>query len=133
MKPDLEEERFEVHKWDHKQGKFVPADDPAAASKEPRGEVEVTSESARFLKGRIPWNWVVRAAQLGRNSLIIGLCLWRLKGATGKNTIFLSNSEVEPFQIDRAAKSRALRALEEAGLIAVKRQPGRWLIITLLN
>lgn len=133
MEPGLEQMPIEVHTWDREQGRFVPGGDPTPVQKEPYGQVEVRSEGARFLKGPVQWNWVARAAQLGRVPLIIGLCLWRLKGATGKKSVFLSNSELDPFHIDRAAKSRGLKALEQAGLIAVQRQRGRWPVITLLN
>jgi len=65
--------------------------------------------------------------------LEIGLCLWRLHGVRKKSSITLGNRELEPFGINRAAKSRGLAALEKAGLIAVNRKPGRWSAITLLT
>jgi hypothetical protein len=86
-----------------------------------------------FLKGPIPWEWIIRASALPGKALIVGLCLWRMKGATGKDTIRLSNRELAPFGIDRAAKSRAIAALEEAALIEVTRNCGRWSDITLLT
>jgi hypothetical protein len=66
-------------------------------------------------------------------ALVLGLCLWRLKGATQKDTVALSNRELKPLGIDRAAKSRGLAALEKAGLIKVERKPGRWSNITLVT
>src|ERR1043166_8983167 len=74
-----------------------------------------SGNSRTFLKGPIPWWWIIQAAELPGKALIVGLCLWRLRGATKKNVISLGNSELKPFRVDRAAKSRALSALEEGG------------------
>jgi DNA-binding MarR family transcriptional regulator len=47
--------------------------------------------------------------------------------------VSFGNSDLKPLGIDRASKSRALRALEKVGLIKVARQPGRFPKVTLLN
>ena len=65
---------------------------------------------------------IIVAANLPGKCLAIGLALWRLAGATKSMTIRLSNSEVAALGIDRNAKSRALRHLEQAGLITIERQ-----------
>ena len=88
---------------------------------------------SRFLRGPVPWDWVILADGLRGRALVVGLCLWRLAGATGSRTVTLANSELEPLGIDRAAKSRALRALEQAGLISIQRKAGRWSMVTLLE
>src|SRR3954471_13243617 len=72
--------------------------------------------TGRFLKGPVPWPWIVTAAALPGKALIVGLCLWRLAGATKNRTIFLGNADLALFGVDRAAKSRALAVLERAGL-----------------
>ena len=86
----------------------------------------------RFLKGPIPWSWIAAAAALPGQALLVGLCVWRLAGATNSRTVSFGNSDLKPLRIDRAAKSRALHALEQAGLIKVARQPSRFPKITLL-
>lgn len=96
-------------------------------------KIAMVHRGKRFLKGPVPWDWIIRAASLPGKALIVGLCLWRLKGATGKDSVRLGNGEAEPFGIDRAAKSRALRALERARLITVDRSDSRRLMITLLS
>ena len=118
----------QAHRWDAERGSFVPVGDLV----ETRTRF-ARSRGARFLKGPIPWDWMIRASQLPGKALILGLCIWRLSGATGRNTVPLSNSEVQPFEIDRAAKSRGLRALEKAGLISISRKPGRWPLVTLMK
>jgi DNA-binding transcriptional ArsR family regulator len=86
---------------------------------------------SRFLKGPVPWDWIIRASELPGRALIVGLCLWRLSGAVGNRTVTFGNAELQPFGIDRAAKSRALAVLESAGLVTVERKRGRLPIVTL--
>ncbi len=122
------------HTWDHSRRTYVLSGDPAQIDKA-KPETRTASTSApvrRFLRGPVPWDWLVRAAQLPGKALVVGLCLWRLSGAKGKDTVMLANAELKPFGVDRAAKSRALAALEKAGLIAVQHHPGRFPVVTLL-
>src|ERR1700730_5610373 len=121
--------------WSKERGMYVAAGDPIETRAEKLEEVEAPTVGKldRFLKGPVPWNWLVRASKLPGTALILGLCLWRLKGATRSNSVWLSNAELRPFGIDRAAKSRGLTALESAGLIAVDRNDGKRPIITLLT
>jgi DNA-binding transcriptional ArsR family regulator len=96
---------------------------------EPRAKIA----DGRFLKGPIPWSWIAAAAALPSRALLVGLCLWRLVGAMKNDTFSFGNSDLRALGIDRATKSRALRALERAGLIKVARQPGRFPKVTLLG
>jgi hypothetical protein len=114
---------------------YVAAGDPIETRAEKLEEVEAPTVGKldRFLKGPVPWNWLVRASKLPGTALILGLCLWRLKGATRSNSVWLGNSELQPFGIDRAAKSRGLAALEKAGLIAINRNAARRPIVTILT
>ena len=91
-----------------------------------------TVSDGRFLKGPIPWSWIAAASALPGQALLVGLCIWRLAGAMKNHTVSLGNSDLKPLRVDRAAKSRALRALERAGLLKVARQPGRFPKVTLL-
>jgi hypothetical protein len=43
------------------------------------------------------------------------------------------NSDLERWGIDRRTKSRAVAALESAGLISVERKTHRWPIVTILD
>ena len=100
------------HIWDANSGKFVPFNESPAPVK--------------FLKGPIPWAWIVCAAALPGHALATGLCIWRLAGATRASQIKLSNKECELLGVTRYAKSRALKSLEAAGLIAVEHRRGRF-------
>src|SRR5437763_15520727 len=61
----------------------------------------------------------------------------RVNGPSGwykrSRTVVLGNQDLQPFAIDRAAKSRALTTLERAGLIDIVGRPGRLPTITLLD
>jgi len=126
MKTNIEK-RF----WDRVSGTYIPDKDIIGTKSTQTSNTK--SNYTKFLKGPIPWDWVIRASDLPGKALIIGLCLWRLSGATKKNEITLGNKEIEPFGINRAAKSRAIAALKQAGLIEVERNPGRWSTIKLLT
>ena len=130
-----ENAEIQAHLWDAERGMYVPVTNllETGAGRFDKAEAFARSRGGRFLRGPIPWDWIRRASQLPGKALILGLCIWRLSGATGKNMVLLSNSELQPFRIDRAAKSRGLAALEKAGLIAVSRKPSRWPLITLLK
>ena len=112
----------QAYSWDKEARTYLPVIDPGSAEGIPL-----------FLRGPIPWQWIIRASELLGKALVVGLCLWRLKCATKKNAILLSNVELEPFGVDRAAKSRAFAALERAGLISIERHRGRWSMVTLLE
>lgn len=94
---------------------------------------EAKIPSGRFLKGPIPWSWIAAAAVLPSRALLVCLCLWRLVGAMKSDTVSFGNSDLRPLGIDRATKSRALRAVERADLIKVARQPGRFPKVTPLG
>jgi hypothetical protein len=107
QKATPEEERYV---WDDSVGAF------ARCRGEPR----------KFLKGPIPWKWIARAAELPGAALAVGLCIWRLVGATRRSSVKLSNKECELLGVSRYAKSRALRSLELAGLVSVEHRRGRF-------
>lgn len=91
------------------------------------------AEPYRFLKGPVPWWWIEAAAALPGKALAVGLCIWRLAGATKSPSIRLSNREVGRLGIDRFAKSRALAALRDADLIRTTSQRGRAPLVILVT
>jgi len=105
-----------VETWDRTNKRFVPK-----------------PTRTKFLKGPIPWSWIVNAARLRGQALEVGLCLWRVAGATDSYSVRLSSSELQPFGIDHSAKSRALKALGKAGLISIQPNRGMLSTITILN
>ena len=85
-----------------------------------------------FIMGPLPIRWLVCASYLPGHSVQVGLALWFWKGILGTNTITLTtrscegfgviskNGEFVRYGITRSTKVRALRFLEQAGLITVK-------------
>ena len=125
----------QFHAWDPISCMHIPVGEPVSTdvSDLETKKIPMFRRDKRFLKGPVAWDWIIRAASLPGNALIVGLCLWRLRGATGNDSVRLGNGETEPFGIDRAAKSRALKVLERAQLITVDRSDSRRLMITLLS
>src|SRR5437763_14040072 len=127
--------RIERRVWDSSSRRF------ARTGETVEGEVSALEQLAdnlsafagQFLKGPVPWPWIVTAAALPGKALIVGLCLWRLAGSVKSRTVILGNAGLKPFGVDRAAKSRALGALEGAGLIKVARQSRRFPSVRLLT
>lgn len=92
------------------------------------------SERGRFLQlSHVPIKWLARASRLPGKALAVGLSIWSLALAVKKTTVMVTPSNVEPFGIDTSAKSRALTALANAGLISVDRRRGRFPIVTLMS
>ncbi len=90
-------------------------------------------QTARFVRGPIPWGWICRAAQLPGAALAVSVALWHLAGMKRSETVSLSNGLMAELGVERHAKYRALAALEGAGLIMVKRQSGRSTVGTILS
>ena len=84
-----------------------------------------------FIKGPIPLMWLICALSLPGSSINVGLALWYWSGILKKRTFKLTSQMCQPFGIickngefirfamTRPTKLRALRNLENAGLIKV--------------
>src|SRR5687767_2498594 len=87
--------------WDAGQQAFVSTgeivqDDAAMLE---TGAKDLSRSASRFLKGPVPWLWIVLAERLPGKALIVGLCLWRLTGATKCQTVTLGNADLGLFGI----------------------------------
>jgi hypothetical protein len=87
----------------------------------------------RFLKGPVPWLWLLRAMRLPGKALALGLMLWLQCGITGSRTVTFCLTRAAADGIPVTTARRAIRRLEGAGLVAVCRKPGRGLEVTLLD
>jgi hypothetical protein len=65
-------------------------------------------------------------------ALAVGLILWRQRGITGKQTVLFCLTRAAADGIAATTARRAVRDLEKAGLVAIRRWPGRGLEVTLL-
>lgn len=79
----------------------------------------------KFIAGPVDVQWMVHASGLGVKALLVGLALWHLKGLRRTDSFIVSNLMLQEWGVQPDAKSRALRALERAGLIRVERQGKR--------
>jgi hypothetical protein len=87
----------------------------------------------KFLKGPIPWAWLERAYPLPGKALHVALWLWREAGCRRSRRVPLCLSgELAP-GLNRQSARRGLRQLVVAGLVSVRRTPGRGLEVTLLD
>ncbi len=86
-----------------------------------------------FLKGPIPLDWLGRAARLPGRSLHVAILLWYAAGLQKTARVSLSNTLARRFGIERNAKYRALRWLEQAGLVSVENNAGQAPRVTLLD
>jgi DNA-binding transcriptional ArsR family regulator len=79
----------------------------------------------KFISGPVDVSWVCQASRLGVKALLVGLALWHIKGLRRADTFIVSNLMLQEWGVRPDAKSRALRALERAGLIRVERRGKR--------
>ncbi len=87
----------------------------------------------RFLKGPVPWPWLLKAMQLPGKALAIGLMFWKESGCARRTTIHFCLSRAVAEGVPITTARRAIRALEQAGLVEIERLPGRGLKVTLLD
>jgi DNA-binding transcriptional ArsR family regulator len=86
----------------------------------------------KFIAGPVDVAWICEASHLGVKALLVGLALWHIRGLRQSNTFIVSNLMVRGWGIEPDAKSRALRALEKAGLVTIVRRGKRSPRVTLV-
>jgi hypothetical protein len=86
-----------------------------------------------FLMGPIPWAWLDRAGRLPGKALAVGLVLWRQAGLKSNRTVHLCLAGSRSLGLREASARRGLKELENAGLVEVRRLPGRGIDATLLD
>ena len=90
-------------------------------------------QSGPFIKGPVPMVWIDRAYRAtGGNGLRLGLSLWWVSGMVGSQTFSVNITGLKTGQSPRS-KRRALKALEEAGLLCRTHEPGKRLRVELLD
>ena len=106
----------------------------------PTSVVEVQTEYARRLKARraeyslfgpIRIADIQAAAKLGGACLALLLALHYRRAYTAQEAVTLPTGFLAEFGIDKSAKQRALKRLEDAKLINVKRIPGHSAVVQL--
>jgi hypothetical protein len=98
-----------------------------------KGRLPRHHSGEKFLKGPIPWKWLVIAARQPGKALHVAIELWHIAGLKRSGTLSLSMRRLSVFNMSRFSGYRGLTALEAAGLISVERHRGRKPIVTLLD
>lgn len=99
----------------------------------PYEKERVDRENHMFLKGPIPYPFLIKVAHLPGKVFHVAIVLWFLFGLTKSKTVTLKNSALREFGVKRHSGYRALKKLEEAGLVSVLRSTGRNPIVTLIE
>ena len=74
----------------------------------------------------MPMTWLRDIRRLPTASMMVSGVLWHLAGVHRTATVQLGNGLLREMKVDRFAKYRGLRALQDAGLVTVgKNMPGR--------
>jgi DNA-binding MarR family transcriptional regulator len=89
--------------------------------------------TSRFLKGPIPWEQIATAAQLGGQCLAVYVAVHHRTALTGQMPTTLPRALLQQLGVSKDAKARALRQLERAGLIGVRRAKGRTARVSLID
>jgi hypothetical protein len=87
--------------------------------------------SESFLRGPIPIQLIGAVLELPRRPLPVLLAICHRTAITGQPWVTLPERVMAEFKFDRKVKSRALAEMERAGLIQVKRTPGRPVLVSL--
>jgi hypothetical protein len=90
--------------------------------------------TGEFLKGPIPLPWLTAVTKLsGKAPLSVALAVWFEAGRRKSNEVKLTTAILRRFSVNRKAKYAALRSLERAGLVRVRREPRRNPVVTILD
>jgi DNA-binding MarR family transcriptional regulator len=84
-----------------------------------------------FIRGPIPVAWVIAAGKLLGRTLLVALAIWFRAGCRSRQTAYLTKHTCKRWGFTRQAAYRALKRLEDAGLVTLTRKPGRAIRITL--
>lgn len=96
-----------------------------STSRPPRAAPPRHLPGERFLKGPVPWVWLVQAGHLPGAALHVGVMLWHLAGLERSAEVSLSLTRMGEMGVSRHAAARGLTALERAGLVRADRHRGR--------
>jgi DNA-binding transcriptional ArsR family regulator len=87
-----------------------------------------------FLRGPIPLDWLTALTDMSGKTVMTALAIWWQAGLHGKREgLKLTTAGLQRFGVDRKAKDRALKALEDAGLISVVRKAGKNPAVSILE
>ena len=111
---------------------MLPIKEKKLAYKHPKLAESTSKQAAKFfLHPKIEMLWIEKAAQLGLPALMVGMLLHFRSVWCGKDSVTLPKELLDKFQISRGVKQRALKRLEEAGLVSIVQETGCSPVVTL--
>ena len=96
-------------------------------------ELQSRQKTKFFLHPRVQLVWIEKAAELGNQALLVGILLQFRVVLSGNESVTLPKDFLAKFWISRGIKQRALKTLEEAGLVSVVQEQGHSPLITVLK
>ena len=96
-------------------------------------ELQSKQERKFFLHPRLQLVWIEKAAELGNQALLVGILLQFRVVLSGSESVTLPKDFLVKFWISRGVKRRALKRLEEAGLVGVVQEQGHSPVIKVLK
>jgi hypothetical protein len=97
------------------------------------GQMPGRKKKRLFLKGPIPWEWLVAASNLPNRVMKLALVLWLVSGMRRNRTFRFPLSRGKALGLSRDTTRRALQDLERVRLVQVGRKPGCGLDVTILD
>ena len=111
---------------------MLPIEEKRLAFKHPKlAESTSKQETKFFLHPKIEMLWIEKAAQLGNQALMVGILLHFRSVWSSKESVTLPKELLDKFHISLGVKQRALRSLEEAGLVSIAQETGHSPVVTL--
>lgn len=86
----------------------------------------------KFIKGPVSLPWITSASKISSSALSVGVLLWYWYGLSGVPIIKLTTKKLKEFEISKRTAYRALRRMEDAGLVHVSRRYGRAPLVRIL-
>jgi DNA-binding transcriptional ArsR family regulator len=100
----------------------------------PKQKPKAKKITGEFLKGPIPLPWLTAVTKLsGKAPLAVAVAIWFEAGRRKSNEVKLTTAILRRFNVNRKAKYSALKSLEKAGLVRVRREPRRNPVVTILD
>ena len=91
------------------------------------------ARKGQFLKGPVPWDWLCTAARLPGKALHVGLVLWHVAGLKKSREVKLERRHLESFGLGRKAVYARLKAMQNLGLVGLKKKTGSRPTVTILD
>lgn len=83
--------------------------------------------------GAVPWGWLCKAAKCPGKSLHVALVIRHQAKLEKKSVVSLGSRFLNDLGVSKDAKSRAILALEQEGLIKVSQRQGANPIVTIIE